>query len=152
MECTFFEKIKVKLSDNFDEMTEEEKIEYYNNTFLDYAYIDRKDKSVLCVLNQKKELEKSNVESRTIEYLSLYRRMIPGYQEGEVLIRREKNFNMGIVSYKSNALTRDLFNVFSVMNFEEKEILIQMSCDLKVAFNKLPVFTNMLQSLYIEDN
>lgn len=80
-----------------------------------------------------------------------YKRMCPGYQRGEILMRREKLFNLGILSYKTNTPKSMRFNVLGLMNYMNTELLIGMSCDLENAFDALPKFTAMLQSIEVNE-
>ena len=96
-------------------------------------------------------LEKKNVKSRIAAYDEYYKRMCPGYQRGEILMRREKLFNLGILSYKTNTPKSMRFNVLGLMNYMNTELLIGMSCDLENAFDALPKFTAMLQSIEVNE-
>lgn len=138
--------------DEFEDMTELEREFYYKDISTKYAYIDRLRKNVFCAIQQNSILKKKDVKSRIIEYHELYSRMISGFQMGELLMRREISFNMGILSYTSNAPTRMLFNILAVMNLEEHEVLFSMSCDVNQSFDMLPIFTKMLQSINIVDD
>ena len=72
-------------------------------------------------------------------------------QRGEILMRREKLFNLGILSYKTNTPKSMRFNVLGLMNYMNTELLIGMSCDLENAFDALPKFTAMLQSIEVNE-
>ena len=72
-------------------------------------------------------------------------------QRGEILMRREKLFNLGILSYKTNTQKSMRFNVLGLMNYMNTELLIGMSCDLENAFDALPKFTAMLQSIEVNE-
>ena len=124
---------------------------------LDFAWIDKNSSNIYCIkLQLEVSLEKKNVNSKRIfishssndEY---YKRMCPGYQRGEILMRREKLFNLGILSYKTNTPKSMRFNVLGLMNYMNTELLIGMSCDLENAFDALPKFTAMLQSIEVNE-
>ena len=72
-------------------------------------------------------------------------------QRGEILMRREKLFNLGILSYKTNTPKSMRFNVLGLMNYMNTELLIGMNCDLENAFDALPKFTAMLQSIEVNE-
>ena len=66
---------------------------------LDFAWIDKNSSNIYCIKRQLEvSLEKKNVKSRIAAYDEYYKRMCPGYQRGEILMRREKLFNLGILS------------------------------------------------------
>lgn len=60
-------------------------------------------------------------------------------------------FNLGILSYKTNTPKSMRFNVLGLMNYMNTELLIGMSCDLENAFDALPKFTAMLQSIEVNE-
>ena len=64
---------------------------------------------------------------------------------------RQFLFNLGILSYKTNTPKSMRFNVLGLMNYMNTELLIGMSCDLENAFDALPKFTAMLQSIEVNE-
>lgn len=147
-----YNKIQIEFPDSVESMTEDEIQQYYHNNIPDNAWIDRDSKSIMCTLMQDSvHLERKDVKNRITEYEAYYSRMCPGYQRGEVFLRRGTTFNMGIMSYKSNTPDSMRFNVLAVMNHCDKEVLINLSCDVANAFDELPKFTNILQSVNVLD-
>lgn len=61
-----------------------------------------------------------------------------------------KPFHYGL-SYKTNTPKSMRFNVLGLMNYMNTELLIGMSCDLENAFDALPKFTAMLQSIEVNE-
>lgn len=152
MQAQVYRKIQFEFPDTVEPMTDEEMQEYYHNNTPDHAWIDHESKSIMCTLRQDSvRLERKDVKNRIIEYEAYYSRMCPGYQRGEVFLRRETDFNMGIMSYKSNTPDSMRFNVLAVMNHGDREVLINLSCDIAKAFDELPRFTNILQSVNVLD-
>ena len=125
---------------------------FYPQMSLDFAWIDKNSSNIYRIKRQLEvSLEKKNVKSRIAAYDEYYIRMCPGYQRGEILMRREKLFNLGILSYKTNTPKSMRFNVLGLMNYMNTELLIGMSCDLDNAFDALPKFTAMLQSIEVNE-
>jgi len=125
---------------------------FYPQMSLDFAWIDKNSSNIYCIKRQLEvSLEKKNVKSRIAAYDEYYKRMCPGYQRGEILMRREKLFNLGILSYKTNTPKSMRFNVLGLMNYMNTELLIGMSCDVANAFDALPKFTAMLQSIEVNE-
>ena len=60
-------------------------------------------------------------------------------------------FYLGILSYKTNTPKSMRFNVLGLMNYMNTELLIGMSCDVANAFDALPKFTAMLQSIEVNE-
>ena len=120
-------------------------IEQYDNDKI--IHLSAIEAIVDCIVS----LEKKNVKSRIAAYDEYYKRMCPGYQRGEILMRREKLFNLGILSYKTNTPKSMRFNVLGLMNYMNTELLIGMSCDVANAFDALPKFTAMLQSIEVNE-
>ena len=148
MRKTFYEKLSIELPDSLEEMSDDEKKQYYPMLLLDFAWIDRGSKSIFGLKRQGNvQLEKIDVKSRIVAYEEYYHRMCPGYQRGEILMRRETLFNLGILSYKSNTPDSMRFSILGVMNFMDTEVLISMSCDVGKAIDEMPKFTAILQSI-----
>ena len=78
-------------------------------------------------------MEKEQVGKRIAEYQSSYARMAPGFVMGELLEKKGKRHNAAILTFKSNAPTRDLYNIVSIMNVEGRELFLTFSCDLQDA-------------------
>lgn len=103
MQMNYYENLLIELPDGIQEMTEDEKRYFYPQMSLDFAWIDKNSSNIYCIKRQLEvSLEKKNVKSRIAAYDEYYKRMCPGYQRGEILMRREKLFNLGILSYKTN--------------------------------------------------
>lgn len=133
MEKILYESINVRLPDEFRTMTEEEVRMYYNNITFDCVFIEPEKKAVLGIVKNNNELEKEQVGKRIAEYQSNYARMAPGFVMGELLEKKGKAHNAAILTFKSNAPTRDLYNIVSIMNMEGRELFLTFSCDLQDA-------------------
>ncbi|WP_075720530.1 hypothetical protein [Roseburia sp. 499] len=133
MEKILYEGINVRLPDEFRTMTEEEVRTYYNNITFDCVFIEPEKKAVLGIVKNNNELEKEQVGKRIAEYQSSYARMAPGFVMGELLEKKGKAHNAAILTFKSNAPARDLYNIVSIMNMEGRELFLTFSCDLQDA-------------------
>lgn len=152
MQMNYYENLLIELPDGIQEMTEDEKRYFYPQMSLDFAWIDKNSSNIYCIKRQLEvSLEKKNIKSRIAAYDEYYKRMCPGYQRGEILMRRENLFNLGILSYKTNTPKSMRFNVLGLMNYMNTELLIGMSCDVANAFDALPKFTAMLQSIEVNE-
>lgn len=59
---------------------------------LDFAWIDKNSSNIYCIKRQLEvSLEKKNVKSRIAAYDEYYKRMCPGYQRGEILMRTKNH-------------------------------------------------------------
>ena len=146
MQMNYYENLWIELPDGIQKMTEDEK-----KLFLSTDVIKNSSNIYRIKRQLEVSLEKKNVKSRIAAYDEYYKRMCPGYQRGEILMRREKLFNLGILSYKTNTPKSMRFNVLGLMNYMNTELLIGMSCDLENAFDALPKFTAMLQSIEVNE-
>ena len=151
MEKVLYENISVNLPDGFRMMTEKEVQMYYNNIRFDNAFIEPEKKAVLGIVKNQNELEQEQVGKRIAEYQSSYARMAPGFVMGELLEKKGERHNAAILTFKSNAPTRDLYNIVAIMNFEGKELFITFSCNLQDAsglmFVALKVIENVLEQV-----
>lgn len=147
MEEVLYENINVKLPDDFRKMTEEEVKMYYNNITFDSAFIEPEKKAVLGIVKNKNELEQEQVGRRIAEYQSSYARMAPGFVMGELLEKKGERHNAVILTFKSNAPARDLYNIVSVMNMEGKELFLTFSCDLQDAPSLMRVMLRTIEDI-----
>lgn len=152
MQKNIYDNLSMELPNTVEAMTEDEMRKYYQQIVPDFAGIDRASNSIMCVIRQgDKALKKDDVKTRIAEYETYYGRMCPGYQRGQMLMRKEKIFNIGVLSYKSNTPDSMRFNVVAVMNYCDVEVFINMSCDIDKAFDELPKFTKILQSVEVAE-
>lgn len=147
MEEVLYENINVKLPDDFRKMTEEEVKMYYNDIIFDSAFIEPEKKAVLGIVKNKNELEQEQVGRRIAEYQSSYARMAPGFVMGELLEKKGERHNAAILTFKSNAPARDLYNIVSVMNMEGKELFLTFSCDLQDAPSLMRVMLRTIEDI-----
>ena len=133
MEKILYEGINIKLPEEFRTMTEDEVQMYYNNIAFDSAFIEPEKKAVLGIVKNENELEQEQVGKRIAEYQSSYARMAPGFVMGELLEKKGEKHNAAILTFKSNAPMRDLYNIISIMNIEGRELFFTFSCDLQDA-------------------
>lgn len=147
MEEVLYENINVKLPDDFRKMTEEEVKMYYNDIIFDSAFIEPEKKAVLGIVKNKNELEQEQVGRRIAEYQSSYARMAPGFVMGELLEKKGERHNAAILTFKSNAPVRDLYNIVSVMNMEGKELFLTFSCDLQDAPSLMRVMLRTIEDI-----
>lgn len=133
MEKILYEGISIKLPEAFRTMTEDEVKMYYNNITFDSAFIEPEKKAVLGIVKNENELEQEQVGKRIAEYQSSYARMAPGFVMGELLEKKGEKHNAAILTFKSNAPMRDLYNIISIMNIEGRELFFTFSCDLQDA-------------------
>lgn len=147
MEEILYENINVKLPDEFRRMTEEEGKMYYNNITFDSAFIEPEKKAVLGIVKSKNELKQEQVGRRIAEYQSSYARMTPGFVMGELLEKKGERHNAAILTFKSNAPARDLYNIVSIMNMEGTELFLTFSCDLQDAPSLMGVMLKIIEDI-----
>lgn len=133
MEQFICQNISVKLPDGFKAMAEEEVKLYYNNIKFDSVFIENEKKAVLGIVQSKNNLLAEQVGKRIAEYQSSYARMTPGFVMGELLEKKGEKHNAAILTFKSNAPMRDLYNIVAIMDYEDRELFLTFSCDLRDA-------------------
>lgn len=149
MKLELFENLQIEITDEYDEMNKQEVAQYYKNLAINYAYINREKNSVICFVLLENTLEKINVQRKITEYQQYYSRMIPGFRMGELMLRRTDKFNTGVLTFQSNAPTRTLFNLMAVSNLNDKELVMNMCCDMNDAIEMLPKFVKMVNSMKV---
>lgn len=142
-------KLILDLPESFEYMTENELERFFPNTEIDYAYIARNIESVIGIAINDVELNKNDVEQRITDYYNIYSRMTPGFVMGEIKKKDNENNSCAIFSFKSNAPTRDLFNIVSVTNFFGKELFIIISGNMDDSTKLIPECVKMIDSMNI---
>lgn len=149
MKLELYENLQIEITDEYDEMNKQEVERYYNNLNINYAYINRENNSAICFVLLENPLEKKDVQRKITEYQQYYSRMVPGFRMGELMLRRADKFNTGILTFQSNAPTRTLFNLMAVSNLNDKELVMNMCCEINDAFEMLPKFVKMVNSMKV---
>ena len=99
---------------------------------LDFAWIDKNSSNIYCIKRQLEvSLEKKNVKSRIAAYDEYYKRMVSRLSAWRN-INEGGEFFLERFFYKTNTPKSMRFNVLGLMNYMNTELLIGMSCDLKM--------------------
>ena len=128
-----FGNVRCDLPKGYRPMNDAEKAAYYPGAPIEHAFIDEDRKAVVRFEPRDAALVADEVERRLLEHHTGYRRMAPGFQAGETLKKAIPGGAVGIMSFKSNAPTRDLFNILAVASVGGKEHIALFSCDMKDA-------------------
>lgn len=147
MRRDIFEEVTMDLPECYREMTDEERACYYPVTKALHAYIYPEKKAVICSVETGKKLDKEGVEQSIYSYQRVYSRIAPGFEMGQIFLKNEEKFNVGVITFKSNALERDLFNLFAVLNVKDKEAQILMSCNVNDAVQFLDRYVDAINSI-----
>lgn len=144
----YMNSMELTLPDSFQEMDDKEISTYYGNqTGIEAGFIEKESETVLAVKLNDRELKKGYVEERIQEYFHFYSRMAPGFVSGEVVAKKEMEHDIALMTFKSNAPTRDLFNIVAVSNLNDKEVFITGSCNMTQAINKIDVFMKIINGI-----
>lgn len=122
---------------------------YFNYVPVDYSYIYRDKGLVIGIVKNDNILEQEGVEERVNEYCRLYSRMTPGFVMGEMKIKHDTAHNFGVFTFKSNAPDRDLFNIFSITNYDNKELCLFFSGTYIDAPQYIPLFVELIDKMII---
>lgn len=139
------------VSDFFEDMLEDERNIYFNGALCDYAYIMREKNALISVTLNEMDLSQSDVERRISAYHATYSRLAPGFVFGEMKIKSVGATNTAVLSFKSNALERDLYNLVIVSNLSDKELVITFHCDIRDSFFFTPIVAKMLNEMQVKN-
>lgn len=120
---------------------------YGSESGVDIGFVEEETKSILGLLANNKELKKGGAKERLQEYYQLYSRMAPGFVLGESIEKQGAGHDIALMTFKSNALTRDLFNFIAITNLDDKELFITGSCDWANAVSKIQVFMQIVNDI-----
>lgn len=137
---------ELDLPSDYCQMTAEEMNKYYSKSFLN-AFIERKTNSIFCVADDCVPLSDNEIVDRILGYQYAYQRMAPGFQMGEMLQQNINGKLVAILTFKSNAISRDLYNIIALTSVNNKELELLFTCDLKQADRKINEFISIIESL-----
>lgn len=138
--------IDIEMPEIYVTMTDYEKEKYFRGD-VEFAYVDKETKSIIGLSNENMDLDNDQVVNKIMDYQFMYSRLTPGFQMGEILHKIIDNRNVAILSFKSNAISRDLYNIVSITSFEGKEYIFNFSCNLKIAEEKINEFIKIIESI-----
>lgn len=139
-------KFEMDIPDSYCEMTEEEMNKYYSRIF-SHAFIEKETSSVFCVTDDLVTLSDEELTDRILGYQYAYQRMAPGFQMGEMLQQNINGQRVVVLTFKSNAVSRDLFNIVALTSVNNKELKLFFTCDLKQTDKKIDEFIKIIESL-----
>lgn len=151
MEVKLFETLSTTIPDGFVGAEENERKAYFGGTPMDYAFVEKEKGAVIGVVRTQNTLADEQVEKQIAAYQQYYSRMAPGFAMGEMRKSSRNNHNIALMTYKSNAPTKDLYNILAITTLDGKELLFLFSCDLTVAQQFIRPFVGVLESLEFAD-
>lgn len=143
---TLFDKLELDLPEGFLPMDESEQGHYFGGGTFPAAYLDREAQAVLGVKLGPRELAEGEISERISEYQQSYQRMAPGFVMGEMRLK-EEGLQAGVLSFKSNAPTRDLLNMVSVASADGEELFVILACGMDDGVAFMRKFVHMVESM-----
>lgn len=148
MEYIYGQKIKLNFPDGYVKMNPEEiKLYYGNQVNIADGFIEQETKSVIGIALSERSLTQEDVENQILQYHQIYSRMAPGFTMGEILKKSVGNHDIAMMTFKSNAVTRDLYNMIIITNLDGKEFMVSCSCDMRNAVEMMPKYTKIVDKI-----
>lgn len=147
MRINLFEALGITIPDGFVAAEENECKARFRGAAMDYAFIEKEKGAVIGVVRTQNTLTDEQVEKQILAYQQYYSRMAPGFSMGEMRKSNRKNHNIALMTYKSNAPTKDLYNILAITTLGGKELLFLFACDLKDAQKLMHPFVRVLETL-----
>ena len=74
--------------------------------------------------------------------------MAPGFTMGELLEKKGDKHSAAILTYKFNALMRDLYNIVAIMDYEDRELFLTFSCGLQDALTFMFEVLKIIEDIF----
>lgn len=145
-----FDKLEMDLPKGFSLMDESEQGHYFGGGTFPLAYCDREAQAVLGVKLGPRELAEGEVPGRISEYQQSYQRMAPGFAMGEMRLK-EDGLKTGVLSFKSNAPTRDLLNMVAVASVDGEELFVMLACGMEDGIAFMRKFVYMVEGMRLTE-
>lgn len=143
-----FDKLELNLPEGFSPIDESEQGHYFGVSAFPVAYLDCEAQAVLGVKLGPRELVEGEVSERISEYQQSYQRMAPGFVMGEMRLK-EEGLQTGVLSFKSNAPTRDLLNMVAVASVDGEELFVMLVCGMDDGVAFMRKFVRMVKSMQL---
>lgn len=150
MDVKMFEAMTVIIPDGFIVANGCDMKAHFGSTPIDYAFLHSDKGAAVGVINTGTELTDAMVEAQLVAYQQHYSRMVPGFQMGEMRKSGKAGRNVAFMTYKSNAPTKDLYNILAITTLNEKEIVFLFSCDMRDAVDFMYKFLAVLDSIVVD--
>ena len=147
----FDDAITVQLPDQYEQMTAEEQRQHYSDNLPNYVFIYRKKEAYISAIQTDETLENEDVTDRLRLFQAQIERLTPGFVMGEMLAAKVQERNYALFTFKSNALTKDLYTIIVLTTFQRKELLFMFRCDLQDAFTLSTPFMRMIESIKFQE-
>lgn len=143
--------VRLDVPDGFRLMSEAELARFFQGQAPTSAWIHDGDQATLHISEvHDKALRPQDVAQRLNEFAVGYGRLTPGFQRGEMLLHEFEEGCTGIMTFKSSALTRDLFNIFAVMSVLGKEYNLLFTCSFDDTSKYLSFWSRSLANVRVE--
>ncbi len=143
----FEELLKLDIPEGFRPATQAELERFPQEGKLGSMYIRDEGPSYITLTKTGNELHDEQVEERLKHYCTAYRRMLPGFQLGQMAKKKTDCLTVGTFFCQSTTLDKDLFHAFAVIAIEGSEVVITMSCEVKRAMQQGKLFMDCINSM-----
>lgn len=145
-------KLTFSVPDFFVEMQPEEQKKHFLGAIQPiYSGIDHKTNTAFAVLRTDRDADEKTLLERISEYQRGYSRMAPGFVQGQIASKIVHGKRIYALTFQSNALTENRFNMIGLTALEGKELLFYWITPMnETAGMQLQVFTRAMESITIE--
>lgn len=147
MEKELFEGMTIAVPAGFADADAQTKNSYFGATPMDHVFAAEDGSAVMGIVRQETELANDAVEGKIAVYQQYYSRMVPGFVMGQMRKGEVGGQNVGLMTYQSNAPTRNMFNLLAITSLQGREVLILCACDMKDAIKYLRTFLAAVESM-----
>jgi len=147
MDVQLYNAVSVIIPDEFSAADSDQSKGYFGGTKFDYTFLNQEKSAAAGIVQTGAALTNETVEAKLGAYQQYYSRMVPGFAMGEMRKSSKQGREFGLMTYKSNAPTTDLFNMLAVTSLEDREVVFLFSCDMRDARKYMYQFLGILESV-----
>lgn len=148
---TLYNKLSLTLPEGFDAISKEETPNFFGTTAMDHVFALKGKNAVIGITRPGNSLTDQEIEERIQGYQRYYSRMAPGFVLGEMCKKTISGQCVAFMTFKSNAPTRDLYNILAITLLDDQEVLISCSCDIQDAVTYMYPFLHVLESISFDE-
>ena len=146
-------KLAISVPDSFVEMEpEEQKKRFLAAMQPAYSALDSETDTAFTVIRTERDVDETALRERISEYQFGYSRIAPGFIKGQIASKRIRGKLVYALTFQSNGLTKNQFNMIALTAMEGKELLFYWLTPMnEKTGSMLYVFTKAMESLAIEE-
>lgn len=147
MDFNLYNRLVVHIPEQYRAMTPEEKLRFFGTDQVEYSFLHPERNAVIRFTLTERSPEHADIVSQINALHRLYERMAPGFVMGQAGQKRRDDRDFGLLTFKSNAPERDLYNALVITDLGEKSLLISFACNLQDVVQLSMPFSKLIDTM-----